>query len=786
MKDDVARVRNLHVLQRLLAPLVALRVSRARRRKAAQQRRYHLPQPDVLKALPLFARWPTTALLSWTSRGKLEIHEKGTTIAFAGEPRRAADVFWLISGKLVQVPTKAELRLCASDLVHLPRNLPKTGPLILPSHFMEGSAKKSLPPLTAAQEHLADSLSFYHAGQLVDVERLLLGGERGRALRCQSDVVVLRLSLAACLRDLQTLPSAARTATIDAARAHVQRAMAQFCGPPSTPCIMAANPVLAALPPAVLKTICTQLKPFVFLKAETMCEDVFAAEWMYLLVSGHLRFEDANGGFSHLLKSPHTAVGINSFVQCQMPDHFDQKLRVVAATYCEAWGLPVAAVLSACDAAARLQCARAATHQLRARGLGRLPVVNALRACACFAELSESAVVAIARALHLRVYTAGDVITPAGRIPGFGVLVLAGDVRLRRSVERDAPRLPAGQAKYFCEALVKMCVADAVVAHGSAVVLHGSPGLLLEALEVAGVAAEETPVLLRTAQGYVDRLYGSGSSEISRAQYAAAERVRAFKRQEEAADTAARRASPDAIHASAFTDVLQNELLASLEVQLHALHPNDDEAATFAYFRAGEATAGVEKARAASGVEAQPHAQPPQPPQPPRRSTYFSLDAQGNLITCEGEETSPDNTAGATKGQYRQDAQASLLQRMDAPPPQRVQKMSDGASTARERITLPSVPLPAPSLPPLTEREKSKAFSAPPRSRLAAAAAVAATSAALRTPVRAKGLHTQPVRKMASPRISALRAAAARLKDEADGVDCRREPRLYMAHNTPR
>ena len=165
-------------------------------------------------------------------------------------------------------------------------------------------------------------------------------------------------------------------------------------------------------------------------------------------------------------------------------------------------------------------------QQVRAQGFGRLPIATALRAYACFADLSEIAVAAIARVLRVRVYTPGETVAAAGRIPAFGLLVVAGDVRLRRSRERESQQLPPGQAHFFCESLVRMCVSESVVSQSSSIVLQGTPAVLLEAMEMAGVAADETALLLRSAQAYVDRFYGADSIEIIKAQYTAAERVR--------------------------------------------------------------------------------------------------------------------------------------------------------------------------------------------------------------------------------------------------------------------
>ncbi|KPI86247.1 hypothetical protein ABL78_4673 [Leptomonas seymouri] len=763
MKPDVLRVKSLHVLKRLFAPLVALHVFRTRRKENAKKRKVSRPSPEVLKALQLFSRWPTTTLQSWIASGVVEVHEKGTTIAFAGEPRRATDIFWLLAGKLTQVPNKAELRRCAGDLVHLPTNVPKTGPLILPSHFMESNTKKSLPPLTPVQEQVVDSLSLYHAGQLVDAERLILGGERLRSLRCQSDVVLLRFSLSSCLRIVQSLPSAARSITVDAARQYVQRTMAQFSGTPSTPSIMSANPVLAALPPTVLAAICFQTKPFVFLKSEVISDNVFAAEWLYFLESGQVRIEDSNGPHSRIVSEPFTAIGMHAFVQSSVPDYFDQKSRATAAVYCEVWGLPISAVLSACDAASRLRCALAAAQLLRARGFGRLPLTSALWDCACFLDLSEAAVTAVARALRLRVYTPGETVTLAGRIPTFGFLVVAGDVRLHRSVERDTQHLKPGRAYYFCESLAKMRANETVVSHSSSIILQGSPGLLFEAMEVAGVTPDEARLLLHNAQEYVDRIYGDGSSEVSKAQYAAAERVREYKRRQmEAMHSNSTAPLSDA----AAAEVLKNELLTSLEVQLHALHPDAAAAAKFEYFRAG---------KAAMGDDAAVH---PSPSPPPRRLECFSLDEQGKLITSSAP-TMP--SVDAVHQQQRQQLpQQQPHQQQQQRQQQQLVATTEAApmSTGQSALTLPPLPRSSPAIP-----GKANAFVKAPAAPLRSAPPA---YVALRAAVRIQPPGTKASKSIPSQRVASMRAAASRLKDEADGIDRRKDNRYPFARDIRR
>lgn len=721
MKRGVQQAKSLHVLQRLLGPVVALYISRCRAKAdvAREASLYHAPSIDALRQLPILAKWPDSALQKWLSHGVMVAYRKGTCIGFACEPPQAARVYWVLTGKVAQVPAKSELRECACELPHLPPNAPKTGPVVLPAHFLENAAKAALPSLTSTQERIKESLATYHAGHLVDAERLLLGGGRQRSLRCQTDAVMLSFPFSLFLREVQCLPGPVRSDVIDVARTVVQRTMAQFGVMPSVHSLTSANPVLQSIPPRDLRALRLQLRPFVFLQFDVICHDLANSDKVFFLSLGTVLMEDCRGCSSTTTSKVSTAVGLETFVPCRFPDYYDQKLRAKAATYCEMWCIPTAALLVLCSAETQLRCAQAA-KQLLGNKTSRLTSASALRTCPCFAGVSEAAIAVVARALEVRVHCAGDTIVASKRAPSTGILVVAGVVVVHSNRKKASEPLCTGQARYFCECFVKMALEESVISQSSSLVLHGSPGRIFELMEELNTASDDIKIMLDNAQDYVNGQYGAGASNLSKAQNAAAERVRAYKRRRAGA---APTASPPSTSVDAVDNltVVENELLVSLAVQLQALHPDTADEAKFDVFRVGDLTMVDDDAP----TDSRPAAE------------CFSLDDEGRLVTC---------------------ALPALV------------------ASARPLTEAPVAPSPAIAAPrtdvvvaPLQQREKTK------ETRSSTQETAAVVSQSLRTAVRASAPAAAGRRSVPSPRLTALRTTATLLREEADGVDRRRE-----------
>ncbi|GET87028.1 hypothetical protein, conserved [Leishmania tarentolae] len=720
MKRGVLHAKSLHVLQRLLGSVVALYISR-RRAKADGARNvslYRTPSIEALKRLPIFSKWPEATLQDLLSQGVMVAHKKGTCIGFACEPPQAAHVYWVLAGKVAQVPTKTELRECAVELPHLSPNVPRTGPVVLPAHFLEDTAKVALPSLTSTQERITESLATYHAGQLVDAEGLLLGGGRWRSLRCQTDVVMLRFPFPLFLREVQCLSVPVRREVIDVARTVVQGAMAQLAQVPSVYSLTSANLVLQSVPLRDLRALRLQLRPFVCMQLDVICPNVANSDKVFFLSLGKVLIEDCSNCSSTMASKVSTAIGLETFVPCRFPDYYGQKLRAVAATYCEMWYISTASLIALCSAETQLRCAHAAT-QLLANNTNQLALTSALRTCPCFASVSEAAVAVVARALQARVYCAGETIIASKRPPSTGILVVDGVVVVHSS-RKETSILCTGQARYFCECFVKMALRESVVAQSSSIVLHGSPGTIFELMEGLNTASHDMKIMLDSAQEYVNGRYGAGASELSKAQNAAVERVRAYRRRLAKAPPAAPSPSTS-IDAVDDLTVLENELLTSLALQLAALHPDTADEAKFDVLRVGELTMGNDDAPAYSRPTEE----------------CFSLDDEGRLVTCSLPEPVVSAHSLTEVPAARSPVHAAPRTDVVTAPLQRLEQAKGRTASTRERAVVE------------------------PRS--------------LRTAVRPPATTAVRPRVVPSPRLTALRATATRLLDEADGIDRRRE-----------
>ncbi|KAG5483120.1 hypothetical protein CUR178_04693 [Leishmania enriettii] len=720
MKRGVLKAKSLHVLQKLLGPIVELYISRCRAKAdvAREAPLYQAPSIDALKTCALFSKWPDSALKEWLLHGVLVVRRKGSCIGFSREPPQTADVYWVLSGRVTQVPTKSELGKCASELPQLPSSTPKTGPAVLPSHFLEDAARRALRSLTPTQGRVVESLAKYDTGYLVDAEGLLLCGGRQRSLRCQTDTVMLSFPFSRLLRVVQCLPIPVRSHAIDVARRVVQDSMAQLADLPSVQSLISANPVLQGLPLRALQTLRLQMQPLVFLQFEVICRNVASSDKVFFLSCGSVLIEDERDHFSAITSKASAAVGLETFVPCRLPDYCDQNLRAKAETYCETWWIPTTALLAVSDAATQLRCAQAATRLLSSYTI-RPALASALRTCPCFANISEAALAAAAQALQARVHCAGDTIVASKRSPSTGILVVSGVVHVRADREKPTRLLKVGQALYFCECFVQMKLEESVISQSSSIVLHGSPGRIFEFMELCAVS-DDVKIMLDRAQEYVNGRYGFGASDLSKAQNAASERVRSRKRRfAEAAPTAT--PSSSGIGAANALTSLENELLVSLSLQLQALHPDSAAEPKLDFFREGQPAVREDDAPGDSRPSAE----------------CFSLDEEGNLVIC----TSPV---------------------LDAP----AHPLAE-ASVALLPVTLAAIANPAAAS--LHQEEKTK-------ERAAAAQGTAPVAPrSLRTavcpPLYPKGRQ----RRTLPSRLTALRAEAARLRDEANGLDRRKE-----------
>ncbi|CAJ1006690.1 hypothetical protein Q4I28_002005 [Leishmania naiffi] len=431
--------------------------------------------------------------------------------------------------------------------------------------------------------------------------------------------------------------------------------------------------------------------------------------------------EDSSGCSSTITSKAWIAVGLETFVPCRLPDYYDQELRAKAVTYCEMWYIPTDALLAMCDVAIQLRCAHTAT-QLLGSDTSRLALASALRTCPCFAGVSEAAITAVAQALQARVYWAGDTIVASKRSPRTGILVVAGMVFVHSDKKTPPQRLCTGQSRYFFECFVKMVLEESVVSQSNSIVLHGSPGIILELMEELKPASDDIKIMLDSAQEYVNGRYGTGASDLSKAQNAAAERVRDFKRRfVEAASTA----SPPGPNIDTIDTLalLENELLVSPTVQLQALHLDTTNEAKFGVLLEGQVAIGDDDAPSKFRPTAE----------------CFSLDDEGKLLIC----TSPAPIAPA-------------------------HPLTGAPATPSVFVFAPKTDVVTASLQQRGRTKKKACLSTGDSTGCAAIAVHASVPATIEQ------------RRVPSPRLTVLHTTATRPREEANDVDRRREQKHQL------
>lgn len=784
-KEAAARGQSMRVLELLFTPMVSLYLSR--KRTAATTRRaalhYNRPATEALQNFSLFSSWPHASLQKLMAAGTLTVYGRGRSIGYEKEPTRAANVFWIIAGKLTQLPTRGELLQCANELPSLQNNACKTAPAVFPHLFSDEEKNSRLSSLTLMQECCVDSLRQYGAGELVDAERCLLGGQRRRNLRCQTEVVVMQIPFEILRQEFRCLAGAVRAATVEAARTRIVAELASGIVKPDAKSIILANPALKGISAGALRGVLLHLQPRVFIHGTVICDDVYRSSTVYFVQCGAVQLWDGSAAAKEVLRRPGSAFGEHAFICHRVPDFPEQKLPAKAAAYCEVWAVPISVFSTLCGAEERLSCCRVATHHLTGKW-SNAQLVTALRLTPCFTYMSELAVSSAAQALKVRVYPPGERIFAPHRPAHCGIIVVAGEVTSRAAKQNaDETRVVPGRPLFFCEAMVGMGTGMEVVCVSSAIVLHGAPAAMMESMEAANCVLEEVRELLTTAQDYVDRTYGAGRSTLYRAQELALQRVKEYNSRHQERETKPKRrvvaplSSSSSSAAAAVTAAtaaesvrgkkaatgedkaadtamaLRHELLTSLSTQLKSLQYNEMDAAKFVLFR--------------GDLRALPV--PPETPPPYRSRRCFSLDDKGDIVLCdkppERRSTAP---SAEVLGYGSRSSVASTAPREHQSSLSMAPSLSALRPLQPRTSFLPSRP---PVIPPATDPGRRPTD------------VVLATS--LRVPLRSDSIlprksTTVSEPAMGQPRLQEMRRATRRAKDELDGFDWQKEYRNHL------
>lgn len=799
--------RSKGILKRSFLPWVQIRVRRRilARRSVEKLAKVTKPDVQVLQHIPLFSKWPEQSIGKLLSSSRLEYKQAGMVAAYRGEPRGILCVYWVVSGKLTQVPTKQEVVSCSLDTfgpgVGAGRAVP-TGPLIFPALFGgEGDGKAAAgngyeAPLSQQQEAVLDSLVSYSASQIVDGDSLLLGDLRQRCVRCQTDAVLLAIPLRVLLAELASLKPAVRQGTVASARSAVVVQLAKSAQRPSTTALLERNQVLQALSLRAMKEVWGQLRPYVFSAGDIICTDVFTSSTIYFLDRGHVSIVSrkagvgSSGGRSvRTLEQRHaTGIGLSSFASCELPLDFGEQRSAVAHTYCVLWAAPLSVFIAACDAADEVNCARRATSMLRKLGMSRanMNVAAVLTQVPAFLALSEVSLQIVADVMRLRAHAPGKVIISSSQNTPVkeGLIILCGQCSMVTPATADGKRqgkkevvttLRPGLASFFCEALLSRPASVSVRADTSVVALHASPGAVMDALE--SLSEFELQSVIDGANEYIVSVYGArcGLHEETPQERAAA-RVKEHEAQQKAAaakvegaDTPSKAANSTAQSREEAVmenvKVAENNVLTSLYLQLQSLHYDEVTAKRHRFFH--DATGSAVKM-----YDADMKAGHPTATSAARRvKGHFTLDESGLPVFVECGSDSKGEAAAAADGGKLPCSQSShdvcepvgvsvaaALLLPPSPPPSLHSKRQRTYPAASEFLASPlpeSRPTPARSLQtPFVFHSQDSRHRAPPAN------------------VKASGRH---------PRLAALRQTAEHLKNEADGFDPQAELRRAVA-----
>ncbi|EPY20030.1 hypothetical protein STCU_09188 [Strigomonas culicis] len=699
-----------------------------------------MPSEEVLKQHPLLSKWPLLPIKNVLRLGKLCAYRKGCSVAYNKEPLSTCSIFWVISGKLMQVPSKKEIKRCALEIPTLfDTKLPKTGPLVFPSLF--SSVRHT--PATRLQESVLDGLSTFSAGQLIDAELLLFGALRRRSIACLTDVVLVSIPFLAFQNEFLLLKGPPHRSTIEEARKVVTAALANGNAKPPLADILSANSVLTALNPQSLKAIWMQLQPTVFKCGEIICNNTYTSDTVFFLSVGKVKYVTEKSR-DVLVRSRGACMGLNSIISFELPTHLLEKRTVVAASYCELWFISTRAFLCLCDEGDKVNCSRQATKEIDIAQCS-LNLQSNLRNLAVFASVSDVFLNAVVKSLKMRVYMPGDCIIPAKKVFKSGVIILCGEayIEIRNKGGKGETREPArvGSLYYLCEALVGIKMPNAIVAGTSVIVALISAGCIFDALEKSEWVSTEMDSIMEMSHQYVEKVYGGDAAEC-KAQETAQKRVNAFYEKEQAKKAQTQKEVQKQVVKDSVLSELEeeNNLFTSLSTQLEYLRHSELEAEKYRYLSSPN-NAVVTTQQAPISGQAGGAAR--------KCSGCFTTDDRGKAVYCDEvpqgwrrkQRPAEGNAVSAVDRAYSQD-------RGFAPAPPAVPASSSpnlGAAAGTRRI-IPSRDL---YVPAVIRRPNDNTL----------------------TGNRAMARSSPP------PRLAALRTEVSQMKDDADGFDRRQEYR---------
>lgn len=577
------RANSVRTLQLLLGPIVYKKKRQNQRRKALQSalKKCDCPSNGPLKSVPLIAKWPIPIVKRLFRSARLAHFESGSVIALNGEPLATAEVIFLVSGKVTQLPTKAEIFSCYQNLQRVDSSPigastsskfrePLTGPFMFPQLFSDIPKATSISVL---QEIVLGRLETYSAGQVVDSNRLVLQTGRIRSLRCLSAVVAYMVPLKSFCKELTSLPKEIRNATYSVAKSNMQNELVRYEEKVTLDSILVHNPILSKIGTFSLQQVFSQLIPTVFMPGDVISPNIYVSDFIFFLHRGKVILSRKKEKVKELCARG-SSIGLNSFVSFMIPKGFNEVCSAVARTYCEVWGISFQKLIQFWKDD-RVSCIPAASKGLQGsmeKIADQLNIVGKIGRVPALSCVSEICLHKIASTMKVYIHGPGQCIARSNRLTKVGILLVVGRAQLVKVEKNKKVEEPAvcGLPYFFCEAINGRVLNTSLCTETSVIALHCSTSAILDAVEEVGGTTKDVDMMYELAAKYITETYGAAEPRIE-AQMRAAARVREFN---QLALPPPVRPSSAAV-AEALQEErlkLENEVVTSIVVRLQALH----------------------------------------------------------------------------------------------------------------------------------------------------------------------------------------------------------------------
>ncbi|EKF28371.1 hypothetical protein MOQ_007884 [Trypanosoma cruzi marinkellei] len=461
-----------------------------------------VPKLDAknLLSCSLFAKWPLEALSDLRQRMLWEVHFKGETFIYGGEPCNVSSLFWIASGKLSEVPNRREKRG-----IRRPSNKEEEEEGVASMGAVGPAEHSSVSPHVEFDETLAT----FSAGQFAAGERLFLGVTYHRTMRCETDVTGFAVSFRT-VQKIQRKWNVPPEASVSAAKEIVKKQMLRRDEKPSLKLALLKNPILQGLDVSTLSIIWVLLSPMIVCANELICADIFHTENISFIQSGDVRVGLFKlGQRKEVILSCGSAVGLQSFAPSEMPrGRGEEHTAAVAVTFSQLWSVGRKAFSEMVSEKEWKKCAAIALRTISFHVDDGI-----LRKVAIFSLLPQSKIMELARRVELRVVRGDEYILPPKKRPREAIVVLVGTVYFTQKTpteealndeKTDRISIPCGDPVAFAECVAKMPLKSGVFAATGALIVSLTRRAMLESLAKDGAGTEIEPVIVETAMNQLN------------------------------------------------------------------------------------------------------------------------------------------------------------------------------------------------------------------------------------------------------------------------------------------